>query len=168
MTIKFKEPLAPNYQIQLDWRGYFYEFCRAHGNTPVPYPYHPPLPSPRLLFSDGWTYSATDYKGPEYPPPTDPRELKELLLTYWITRYKVLNSESNNLRGSIVNLKALQSLKSAPLQQVSRHFDPDLGKLVQKKTTIDFDGMQIHLELLEQNLSEAEIKIRELHNADPK
>ena len=162
--IKLKELLASPLQIKLDWKAYFYEFCLTHGNTPVPYPYQPPLPSPRLLFSDGWTYSATDYSGPEYPPPADPRGLTELLLTYWTTRYKILNNESHSLRESIKSLQALQSIKSAPLQQVVRHFDSDIGKVVSRKALVDFDGMQIHLEILEQNLSEAELKIRELRD----
>lgn len=156
--------LAPTPLVQIDWRSYFYEFCKVHGNSPVPHPYDPTgaKPPTRLLFEDGWTYSSTDYRGPEYPPPEDPRDLRELLTTYWRVRYAILNNECTRLKNTILGLQTLQSTKSAPLQQISKHLDPDTGGVVQERMTVDFQGLQEQLELTEADLENAEQKLREL------
>lgn len=69
-------------KIVLDWRAYFYNFCREHGE---PIQYHNVL-----LFRDGWRYGM-EYEGPEYPPPADHRELDILVMKYWLGRLRVCN-----------------------------------------------------------------------------
>jgi len=72
---------------RIDWEGYWGEFTSRHG----PYveikdasgnPHY-------LLFSDGWKYSAKSTSGPEFPPPDNLEEKKELILLYWRTRLRI-------------------------------------------------------------------------------
>ena len=65
----------PEVNFRLSWRDYFLGFCGAHGE--------PVQAMGRLLFPDGWSYSSTDYKGPEWPPPAGAEQLAELLRAYW-------------------------------------------------------------------------------------
>ena len=97
-------------RIRLDWKAYFVAFCQEHGEGPL---FH----RGRLLFRDGWTYSSTDYKGPEWPPPEDEEELLKLLLTYWTLRRSAVKKELVSEAIKLAQLKEATMVRSAPLQQ---------------------------------------------------
>jgi hypothetical protein len=72
---------------QIDWERAFYDFCDAH-SQPVE---HGGL----FLFSDGWRHSISD-RGPSYPPPSEPDELRELQLQYWRIRKNIVLAERSH------------------------------------------------------------------------
>jgi hypothetical protein len=105
------QPQSPQLKLKLDWKAYYQRFSEQHGGNPIIY-------KGRQLFSDGWTYSITDYAGPEWPPPKDLKEFASLKKVYWYTRWNRAKNELVALRDRFVALKGLQSEKSVPLQQV--------------------------------------------------
>lgn len=90
----------------------------------------------RLLFADGWGYSMTDVRGPEFPPPEDPEELLRLRVAYWSIRRKQVIAEYNYLHRMISEMRIAQSSRSVPLQQRFTWVDED-GSL--KSTTANLD-----------------------------
>lgn len=82
VAAKERGKVIPLRKIVLDWRAYFYNFCKEHQE---PIPYHNVL-----LFRDGWRY-AMEYEGPEYPPPANHRDLDVLVMKYWIGRLRICN-----------------------------------------------------------------------------
>lgn len=96
-------------QVELDWVAYYERFKEIHGD-PVKW-------RGRLLFRDGWTYSSTDYAGPEWPPPTDAIELMRMRRAYWVLRKRVILVELEQAKAMAEGLRLLQLAKSAPLQQ---------------------------------------------------
>lgn len=105
-----KNPSLPEGKIQLDFRQYFYNFCLVHGE--------PVLARGRLIFADGWSYSATEYKGPEFAPPTDNGELDKVVLEYWIERKAYLDRLLLSLLHERDTLQKVQDSFSLPLQQI--------------------------------------------------
>src|SRR5687767_8483373 len=70
----------PDVLRELDWKSYWERFRAAHGIWSVTY-------QGKQLFADGWQYGMNeDYSGPEYPPPSDPTEVRRLALCYWKMR----------------------------------------------------------------------------------
>lgn len=115
------QPALPQVRMQLDWQAYYKRFAGLHGGSPIVY-------KGRQLFADGWGYSATDYAGPEYPPPKDKTELAKLQKVYWYTRWNRAKNELLVLEQRYAALKGLQSDKSAPLQQVVTTQNEDTKK----------------------------------------
>lgn len=113
-------------KLNLDWKEYFYKFLEEHGE-PVPW-------DGKLLFSDGWQYSSTDYQGPEYPPPEAIATLKGLKVSYWNLFCARLSEEIKSLESKIKMLLEWQEHKSLPLQQrVPYVSTTDDGFLVRKR-----------------------------------
>lgn len=104
--------------ITLDWRAYFLDFMRVHGSDPVENEGH-------LLFKDGYRYSTTDYQGPEYRPPDDPRELFRLQRLYWGKRAKMLRNEVSRLVHILENYTGMQQGLSARLHEQALVRDED-------------------------------------------
>ncbi|MCI0743482.1 MAG: hypothetical protein L0Y72_31020, partial [Gemmataceae bacterium] len=92
----------------LDFRAGFKQFCEEHGE---------PLDdgNGRLLFFDGWRFSATSYKGPAEPPPSDPVQLAELRRTYWRLRREEVLRQIGELKKQLTELEKLQQEHSLPL-----------------------------------------------------
>lgn len=94
-------------EILVDWQEYYQSFLQEHGD-PVQY-------RGRLLFADGWMYSAFDPAGPEWPPPEDEATLKGLQITYWRLRRGAVSVEVNMLQTRLRAADGLQRGKSLPL-----------------------------------------------------
>lgn len=105
-----KDPSLQRITVRLDWKAYFLEFCKVHGE--------PVLDSGRLLFRDGWTYSSTQYEGPEWGPPQNHKELDEIVLRYWQLRQATLSKLMLKLDHEYNQLKAVIISRSVPPQQV--------------------------------------------------
>lgn len=115
MRRKKHSEFFPSVRIKLDWKAYFERFCEEHGE-PVEH-------DGRLLFPDGWTYSATDYQGPERPPPDDPAEVSRLLRSYWSVRRDEVKKQLLALDVQLTDLDDLQRHKSLPLQRKTEEMD---------------------------------------------
>lgn len=154
-----KAPTAKPVRLTLDWRAYFLEFCHAHGDW---YVVHRGV----LLFPDGWTYSQTDYQGPEWPPPEDPKKLKALLRFYWLRRRAIIRHEFSVMENRVKGYKELQEWKSLPLQQTLT-FRDESGKLNRKSEPMNLEGMELRLEWLKEDLKTCDDKLRELESGNP-
>lgn len=104
--------------ITLDWRAYFLDFMRVHGGDPVEN-------EGLLLFQDGYRYSNSDYQGPEYRPPDDPRELFRLQRVYWTRRARMLRDEINRVMRILENYQGMQQTLSARLHEQAVVRDED-------------------------------------------
>lgn len=135
--------------MSLDWKAYFIEFCRVHGE-PVEH-------EGRLLFRDGWTYSRTDYQGPEWPPPADHAELDGLVRRYWQLRLSTVKTALENLLAKRKELTDLKAVKSLPLQQVTT--DPE-GRRAYKR--LDTAGLDTRIGWLAEDVAECETRLTEL------
>lgn len=145
-----KEPL----ELALDWDAYFERFKEVHGE-PVRY-------RQRLLFQDGWTYSARDKAGPEYPPPTDARELHRLQTAYWLARLNLVTTERNFLRDTLQDLRRLQREHSLPLQHSALIRD-DSGAAQRITQAIDLDELeQGRLVWLERDVVDCQTQLADL------
>jgi hypothetical protein len=114
---------AAQHQIpQVDWEKYWHQFALAHGGEPVPYG------DDRVLFEDGWTYANNDYSGPEYPPPSDPNELLQLQLEYWLGRLKGETEELKKLANLREEHRSAQSERSAPLIYRAQEFNAETAE----------------------------------------
>jgi len=141
MIIQENKNRAPG--IRLDWKRYFHSFMEKHGE-PIKY-------AGRLLFPDGWGYSATSYQGPEYPPPEDAGELGLLQLQYWIVMADRLWQEKKSLDNRIRALEQWQQTRSMPLQQriIYQDRDDKRGTLLRKigqPEPLDLSGLRRTLE----------------------
>lgn len=103
---KKKEPK----KVQIDWKEYFIEFCKVHGE-PVEY-------NGVLLFRDGWRY-AMEYAGPEHKPPSDHKLLDKLIVTYWSLRLRSCKERLNKTWVERKRIERLQDEHSLPLKQVT-------------------------------------------------
>lgn len=141
--------------IELDWVGYFKEFTIAHGGSPVPY-------KGRLLFQDGWTYSSTDHQGPEWPPPNNEVELRELQRAYWDYRRQVTEQELHDRKCLQTYLDGLQNHKSMPLVQKVRVFDDETQRTVIRSVVVDMGAIESEITWITQQLAECQSKLEEL------
>jgi hypothetical protein len=148
------EPKSP-LDIDVDWHGYFDGFCSAHGGNPI-------LHGGRLLFSDGWTYSRTSYRGPEWPPPKDPVEKVRLILLYWRKRRIIVESQRIALADMVDGLKALQAAKSAPIMHRLTVRDDQTGKATTKLITFNPEDYVGRLMWLEADVKDCDLRIAEL------
>lgn len=141
-------------KVQIDWRGYFIEFCRAHGE-PVEF-------GGRLYFRDGWSYSATDYEGPEWSPPADFRELDEIVTKYWTARLGTLTRSLATLTHELGRLEDLISVRSLPVQQ-QVVVDTDRGKR-RGYRPLDLSPLRARIAWVRDDISEAELRLREIED----
>jgi hypothetical protein len=138
-------------QVRLDWKGYFLNFCKAHGE-PIVY-------NNVLLFRDGWTY-AMDYKGPEYPPPSDHQELDRLVTSYWLSRLRVTKgflAQAISERDKYVLLSKSHSL---PLQQTMVITEGEHRRTV--TSPFDLTPLDERIRWFRQDLQECEMRLKEL------
>lgn len=133
MIIDIEE--KPVAEIQLNWKAYFLRFCQEHGGYPV-------NRRGRLLFSDGWEYSSSDYAGPEWAPPTDPETLIGIQAYYWTTRAGIVKAQLMQLESQFNNLRQLQSSKSAPLQHVVNYVDRESRSVVKQVIDLNLDTLK--------------------------
>ena len=140
--------------IRLNWRAYFETFCQEHGDDPV-------VVDNRLLFRDGWMYSAHDFQGPEYRPPKDTKELERMQLQYWNARIIIVEDELKELRRMRDGLNGFQTSKSVPLQQ-SVTFTDDDGKRGTIVQDIDMGLFQERIMWLVEDRKECQEHITEL------
>lgn len=146
-------------RVELDWQAYYDAFKAEHGD--------PVAHGGRLLFADGWTYSATDPAGPEWPPPKDERELLALQLAYWETRRRLVVTERDHLRGIVRTLREMQSGKSIQLVQRVAVRDELTGKPVLRSVPAraeDIEGGR--LMLLELDARDCESRLLELRREE--
>jgi hypothetical protein len=111
--------------VKIDWKGYFHEFRLEHGE-PVEH-------NGRLLFGDGWTYSNTDYAGPEWPPPEERAELLRMQQTYWTLRRGLLVQECTWLEQQIESLATIRSVKSTAVTVTRSSVEEQVDELGQRK-----------------------------------
>lgn len=145
-------------KIVLDWKAYFLEFCRKHGE-PVQH-------GNRLIFKDGWTYSAFDYAGPEWHPPTDIHELDALVTRYWLIRQGIAS------RLLAIAVHDLQMLKDAmqgrdlPLQQVMIVEEKVQGGVKKRRgyKALSLQGLETRIQWLRDDVKEAEERLAEIED----
>lgn len=144
-------PQRAEQRIDLDWRAYFIEFCRTHGE-PVEW-------EGRLLFRDGWTYSRTDYRGPEWGPPADLAELDRLVSLYWRTRHALVKTALDATAHKRNVLHDLAKSRSLPLQQATKdeHGNPTYRPL-------NTAALDARIEWLCADLRECEQRLKELED----
>ena len=152
-------------RIDLDWTAYYAKFKEMHGMWPVKF-------KGRLLFEDGWTYSLTDLKGPEWSPPTEYFELWKLHVAYWAIRRRIVKHERDYLRILLDNLRELQRNKSAPLQQRFVAYNEDReGNQVPSYEFKDVDLLSIEegrLAWLEEDVRECNERLITLQKNKPR
>lgn len=135
---------------RLDWPAYFRVFCEAHGTDGEPG--WPVYYRGQLLFADGWRYSSTDHSGPEWPPPDDPGQLKELLTFYWKRRLAIVESERVKVATQLINQEQAQRGRNQPLQVTwTIREEMDDGRIVrrQAKGAATLDNLKARLSWLE-------------------
>lgn len=96
--------------LRVDWRAYWHAFMAEHGE--------PEEWSGRCWFPDGWSYSAFDHRGPEWPPPVDPEELRQVQIKYWTQRRAFAARRFERLRIEIENVLSLVEAKPGLLRAV--------------------------------------------------
>lgn len=147
-------PSSDESRFVLDWPAYFTGFCVEHGSNPV-------LHGGRLLFSDGWTYSRTSHRGPEWPPPPEP-ERSRLMLVYWRKRRAVVESLRSALADTLEGLRNLQAVKSAQIMHRVIRRDEASGKRRIESVPFHPKAMEDRLEWLTEDVRECDRKVREL------
>jgi hypothetical protein len=146
-------PPLPTSEIELDWRAYFEEFCAAHGGEPVEF-------EGRLIFRDGWAYSKSDHKGPEWAPGTE-QERTRIALAYWTMRRAILETERQALSASVEEMRLLQLHRSAPLMVRAIKYDDD-GVLVGMETKpLDTAALADRLTELEREIAECDTMLNQ-------
>lgn len=139
--------------IELDWERYFQEFCNVHGKYPVVYG-----DDELLLFPDGWMYSSTNHEGPEYPPPTDKRQLAELQLYYWKRRERIVRREHDDLVHMVAQIRDTKLSRSLPLYQRTE-FKGDDGKPVVGSDKLDLTLINKRVEWLKNDLENCQKQV---------
>ena len=147
-------------KITLDWPGYFRAFCTDHGGDPV-------VHEGRLLFRDGWRYSMSDHRGPEWPPPEDLTELKRLMTTYWHRKRVIVAHDVRQLEEAIKVLANAQRDRPTPLQRVVRYRD-ETGKVVTHRGPLNLDVLRSgRLAEMKRVLVKCDRMLAELYKAEP-
>lgn len=138
-------------KIKLDWHAYFQGFCEQHGK-PVNW-------RGRLLFPDGWTYSRTEYRGPEWPPPEDEVELAEMRKDYWQLRVQKAEDDLKEVRRLYENLKEQQEVRSAPLKYGTRFYDEESQGFRRGVSDVNLPAIRDEVTLLEQEVEECKTQL---------
>lgn len=152
-----RDSIIEQQRVRLDWRAYWKEFSRQHGDYPVRY-------RGRLLFRDGWTYSNSSYEGPEWPPPSTDREKAILLRAYWLLRKREVRAVWWEQYQELEQLRRLQSVKSLPLVHSSVWITKDESgtpKRQRYEGPVDFALMEGEVNRLKTELDECERGLRE-------
>lgn len=140
-------------KIHLDWRMYFLEFCKSHGE-PIEH-------NGVLIFRDGWGYSSTDYKGPEYPPPAELKTLDELVVRYWVLRRHTLRCKLVETQMHLQHYRELMESRSMPLQQVILSHNED-GTQRRDNKRVDLRGLEQKEGWLITDVAECDERLREI------
>lgn len=136
----------------VSWRLYFQSFCEKHGQ-PITHP-----DERRLIFPDGWTYSARSHKGPEWAPPADPKERFELVRMYWRLRRVGILRELARARGELMAVKEAVASRSAELTVVTMMSDEE-GQVERFERPLDPAEFQAAVEELKTELAEADSEL---------
>lgn len=154
--IRLTRPKESKFRVRLNWRAYFEQFCEVHGGDPVEH-------RGRLLFRNGWTHSSTDYAGPEWEPPEDPRELQKLRVAYWAKRRSMVKHELFGLQIQLGGLQALAKEKCCPLKQVVAALDEHGNETNRVETRLlDLSRLRGRIGWLEADLKECGEQLRAL------
>ena len=150
-----------SWNIEMDWEEYFLAFKNLHGGDPV-------FLGGRLLFQDGWGYSAIQVEGPEFPPPEDREQLRLLKLQYWRRRQSIVQDETARLNHILTSLRELQQVKSATLIQI-KGVTGDDGIEKPERVPLDLNTNTItgRLSWLKMDLARCNEIIEELERANP-
>jgi hypothetical protein len=133
--------------IELDWKAYWEHFKAVHGEH-VEY-------EGKLLFPDGWRYSATDYSGPEYPPDGE-QERQRWIVIYWQTRLSYCRQELVYVNDLYVRMKQLAAARSAPLFQFGEVKIGDDGLLTQEESVpLDLESLEGRIGWLKEDINRA-------------
>lgn len=142
--------------MKVSWRAYFKDFWQTHGGDPVAWRANPEVDkSGRLLFPDGWSYSARNVEGPEYPPPEDEQKHLMLIKLYWHKRRAVLQEHYEQMRQTISELAEAQQKLSAALQIPSATLVEDDEGVAHRRVAlmdIDFDSMIEDLKVIKDDI----------------
>lgn len=148
---------ASTFKVELCWKTYYARFKEEHG--------YPILYKGRLLFPDGWTYSATDCAGPEWCPPTSASVLLSLRLSYWSIRLAMNTEEHRVLKSRLENLRRMQQDRDVPLQQRTVFYDDELNKRVAEVSDLDLDVFQGRYDWLVGDMLDCVEQIREIEES---
>lgn len=148
---------GPEVDFQIDWPEYFKEFCRVHGD--------PVQARGRLLFADGWTYSATDYAGPEYPPPAEPDKLLDLRRTYWEENLRIRRQWHQKAFHVYEGAKLVVKSRSAIVSRVA-HREDENGKRIRVADPIDLVELKEIVDSLAEDVKTCEQELEKLHATD--
>ena len=146
------DSIARELTQEVDWKSYYDRFVVSHGGEPEQY-------AGRQLFRDGWSY-ALDYRGPEWPPPSDPKELKWVVGSYWSLRSQRLQIEATLVKRSIENYKDAQEGRSQPLYYKYVTKDSDRVKI--QSGPIDLDILESRLRRIKMKLQECQVNLESL------
>jgi hypothetical protein len=149
------QPALPQLKLKLDWKAYYNQFSEKHGGTPIIY-------KGKQLFADGWTYSSTDYAGPEWPPSNDSKELHTMQLVYWYTRWNRAKNELMLLRNRLDAMKGLQESKDVPLQQVVVSKHQETNKTIRSTESWSPRAFEYIISFLEDEVTESDKHLTEL------
>lgn len=146
---------------KLDWKLYFRKFCEKHGGKHG----NGVEIDGRLIFEDGWGYSAVDYRGPEFRPPTGPA-LKALMTRYWTERLGIVKDEIKFLSVARENLRDSMLKTNMPLMRELRRDERKQFRSMMKQRIdireVSLDKIDERLRWLEADAAECERKIKEL------
>lgn len=146
-------------RVKVDWRKVWEAFKAKHG-VPVPW-------KNVLLFPDGWTHGAADYRGPHFPPPTDANELRLMKLAYWSIRRKLCEVERRYLWEAIQGIRNVQRSYEVdvPFYITLPMRDDETGTLKFRRVPVNPDEWEAgRLAWLTNNVAECDLHLRELQN----
>lgn len=149
----------PKPVVSLCWPEYFKQFCQLHGGNPLMF-------GGVLLFQDGWTHSAHDHAGPEWPPPEDKEECRQLIRQYWLRRRAVVTYEYEQLLRHVERLEELQRHRQAPLQQVVQWLNTEDKRWQKDIGPLDLTAMKGRIEWLREDVQVCEDKLTELERGN--
>lgn len=155
----------PPLRIRVDWKAYWKAFSEFHGGNPVEW-------EGRLLFEDGWMYSATSYRGPEFPPPPtekdgkpDPKGIADLLVLkkiYWRRRKTIVQAALNQVADVIEQFEQDQRVRKVPLQ-VKRWEKSEDGAFGWATSELDLEPLRLRRTELETDLEHCNKRLEELN-----
>ena len=145
-------------RVEIDWVGYYRDFEDKHRGTTGPIL----ADKVWLLFPDGWRHHAFDYRGPEVPPPDDPRELRKLLTFYWETLEEISRREKGKLDDQVENLERIRDGLSGDLKCKVVNFDEGKQMFVSETRDLTVDVWEGRLIWLRLTLDECERRLAEL------
>ena len=146
---------SPKFRVELDWKAYYNAFKEKHGGWPILY-------KGRQYFADGWSYSATSYSGPEWPPPDDPKELKRLQAVYWTVRKERAKADLDIANQRLAMLRDLQYQKDAKLQMIVKTKDETTGKIESTPEDFNPEVFDQVIDFYKDEIEQAEIQLKML------